>query len=185
MYRFYRSVWDLTLFININCLAEPWVRHIFPLISTHMRERRLGITGRDNPKANQRYLGKILTDQLNMAQGWTCFTAGLEINYLNCEITILIGSWNYNLRIYGELFSYAFVYMTKVIRCCCESSNSGSTVLILINSLWPSVAIWWHRAGSTLAHVMACCLMSPSHYLNLCWLICKVLWHSSEVITVS
>ena len=34
---------------------------------------------------------------------------------------------------------------------------------------------------STLAQVMACCLMAPSHYLNQCWLtISKVLWHSSE-----
>ena len=31
--------------------------------------------------------------------------------------------------------------------------------------------IWWHRTGSTLAQVMACCLMAPSHYPNQCWLI--------------
>ena len=29
--------------------------------------------------------------------------------------------------------------------------------------------IWRHRSGSTLAQVMACCLMAPSHYLNQCW----------------
>ena len=34
------------------------------------------------------------------------------------------------------------------------------------NSLWPNDAIWGHRSGSTLAQVMACCLMAPSHYLN-------------------
>ena len=28
-----------------------------------------------------------------------------------------------------------------------------------------------HRSGSTLAQVMACCLMAPSHYPNKCWLI--------------
>ena len=39
------------------------------------------------------------------------------------------------------------------------------------NSLLSSNAIWWHRSGSTLAQVMACCLMAPSHYLNHCWLI--------------
>ena len=39
------------------------------------------------------------------------------------------------------------------------------------------------RSGSTLAHVMVCCLTAPSHYLNQCWLIIsKVLWHSSEGI---
>ena len=49
------------------------------------------------------------------------------------------------------------------------------------NSLRPSDAIWWHRSGSTLAQVMACCLTAPSHYLNKCWLIItKVEWHSPE-----
>ena len=43
--------------------------------------------------------------------------------------------------------------------------------LIVFNSLWPSDAIWWHRSGSALAQVMACCLAAPSHYLNQCWLI--------------
>ena len=41
----------------------------------------------------------------------------------------------------------------------------------IVNSLWPSDAMWWHRSGSTLAHVMACCLSAPSHYLIQCWLI--------------
>ena len=50
-----------------------------------------------------------------------------------------------------------------------------------VNSLWPSDTIWRQRSGSTLAQVMACCLMAPSHYLNQCWLIIsKVQWHSSE-----
>ena len=40
-----------------------------------------------------------------------------------------------------------------------------------ITSLRPSDTIWRHRSGSTLAHVMACCLTAPSHYLNQCWLI--------------
>ena len=50
------------------------------------------------------------------------------------------------------------------------------------NSLWPSDAIWQSRSGSTLAQVMAWCLMIPSHYLNnQCWLaIEKVQWHSYE-----
>ena len=39
------------------------------------------------------------------------------------------------------------------------------------NLLRLSDAIWRHRSGSTLAQVMACCLMAPSHYLNQCWLI--------------
>ena len=39
------------------------------------------------------------------------------------------------------------------------------------NSLWPDNAIWRNRSGSTLARVMAYCLMAPSHYLNQCWLL--------------
>ena len=49
-------------------------------------------------------------------------------------------------------------------------SNKG-WVSQYINSLRPSDAIWWHRTGSTLAQVMACCLTAPSHNLNQCWLI--------------
>ena len=43
------------------------------------------------------------------------------------------------------------------------------THAILFNSLWSCDVIWWHRSGSTLAQVMACCLMAPSHYLNQSW----------------
>ena len=50
-----------------------------------------------------------------------------------------------------------------------------------IDSLRPSDAIWRHRSRSTLAQVMACCLMAPSHYQNQCWLIfSKVQWHPLE-----
>ena len=49
----------------------------------------------------------------------------------------------------------------------------------LVDSSWPSHVIWWHKSGSTLALIMACCLMVPSHYMNQCWfLISEVLWHS-------
>ena len=34
--------------------------------------------------------------------------------------------------------------------------------------------IWHYKTVSTLAHVMACCLMAPSHYLNRCGLISKL-----------
>ena len=48
-----------------------------------------------------------------------------------------------------------------------------------VSSLRPGDAIWQHRSGSTLAQVMACCLTTPSHYLNQCWLIIsEVLRHS-------
>ena len=41
--------------------------------------------------------------------------------------------------------------------------------------------IWRHRSRSTLAQVITCCLMIPSHHLNQCWfIISTVLWHSLE-----
>ena len=50
-----------------------------------------------------------------------------------------------------------------------------------INALWPSDVIWQQGSRLTLAQVMACCLMTPSHYLNQCWLmISEVLWHSPD-----
>ena len=55
-----------------------------------------------------------------------------------------------------------------------------------VNSLWPSVAIWWHRSGSTLVQVMAWCHQAPSHYLTRCWLfIIEVLRHSVENIFIT
>ena len=39
------------------------------------------------------------------------------------------------------------------------------------NSFGPSDAICRQRSRSRLAQVMACCLTTPSHYLNQCWLI--------------
>ena len=52
---------------------------------------------------------------------------------------------------------------------------------LVINSLWPADAIWLYLSGSTLAQIIACCLMTPSHYLNNCWLwISRVVWHSPE-----
>ena len=50
----------------------------------------------------------------------------------------------------------------------------------LLNSLWPSDAIWWHRTGSTLAQVMACCLAAPCHYLTQCWLLISVVFFRGQ-----
>ena len=60
--------------------------------------------------------------------------------------------------------------------------NSSSIIdlefIIQVNSMWPSDTIR-HRSGSTLAHLMACHLTAPSHYLNQCLLIIReVQWQS-------
>ena len=61
------------------------------------------------------------------------------------------------------------------------TTASHRTQWVSVKSLWPRDAIWWHRSGSTLAQVMACCLTAPRNYLNQCWLIIsKVQWHSSQ-----
>ena len=50
-----------------------------------------------------------------------------------------------------------------------------------VNPLWPSDTIWWHWSRYTLAQLLACCLMAPSHYQNQRWVfVLGVLWHSSE-----
>ena len=43
-------------------------------------------------------------------------------------------------------------------------------IRITFNLLWSGDAIWQNRSGSTLAQIMACCPMAPSHYLNQCWI---------------
>ena len=41
----------------------------------------------------------------------------------------------------------------------------------------PADAIWWHKSGSTLAQVMACCMMATRSYLKHCWhIISEVHW---------
>ena len=47
--------------------------------------------------------------------------------------------------------------------------------------IFRKMASWWQRSGSTLDHIMTCCLTALSHYLNQCWLLIgEVLWYSSE-----
>ena len=56
-----------------------------------------------------------------------------------------------------------------------------SKILLFVNTLWRSDAIWRHRSGSALAQVMAWCHQAISHCLNQCWAIIRgVLWHSTD-----
>ena len=80
---------------------------------------------------------------------------------------------------------YTFIYLRihptgelSVQRTCIASMTLTE---LDFNSLVPSDAIWRHRTWSILIHVMAWCLMAPSHYLNQCWLlISEVLWYSPQ-----
>ena len=51
-------------------------------------------------------------------------------------------------------------------QCLIKAIYEALPEMMLINSLWPSEDLWWHRSGSMWAQVMACCLTAPSHYLN-------------------
>ena len=60
-------------------------------------------------------------------------------------------------------------------------TDLSTLIICTVNSLRPSDSIWRQWSWTTLAQVMACCLMAPSHYLNQCWLtISKVLWQLPE-----
>ena len=76
--------------------------------------------------------------------------------------------------------------LLQPIRYSCSkvSRNAAHKIIRLFEKVFASkfhtmkkialIVIWWQRSGSTLASVMACCLMAPIHYLNQCWLIIKV-----------
>ena len=88
---------------------------------------------------------------------------------------------------YTWIGNYVHVKHWDIITHPCSKFNSGLVLSMLaqylchhiygiskpqwVSSLWPGDAVWRHRSGSTLAQVMAWCLMAPSHYLNQCWLI--------------
>ena len=84
-------------------------------------------------------------------------------------------SWTYlsRYKVYYTYGSYIWITWIPIL---CNGDHHISTQRGLVID-----GIWWHRSWSTLAKVMACCLMAPSHYLNQCWLFIKgVLWHSPE-----
>ena len=57
--------------------------------------------------------------------------------------------------------------------------RSYTGTIYAFNPLWPGDVIWWHTCGSTLAQVMACCLMEQA----ITWnndLSSSVLWHLAK-----
>ena len=97
-----------------------------------------------------------------------CFQRG----FINAVSASLIAQPNYKnshdktrlnlIHLADMVAGYDAEFILKVRNGCME------VFLPLINSLWPSDAIWGHRTGLTLAQVMACCLTASSHYLNQC-----------------
>ena len=72
------------------------------------------------------------------------------------------------MYIYIYLYIYNINYFIKI----------SYVTYISVVILWFNDAIWQHRAGSTLAWIMACCPAAPCHCLNHCWSrVSGVLWH--------
>ena len=72
-----------------------------------------------------------------------------------------------------QLIKASYTYHTRD-----DDFEVTNVSLLSANSLWHGDAISQHRSGSTLAHVMTCCLTAPSHYLNQwSFLINEVLWY--------
>ena len=59
--------------------------------------------------------------------------------------------------------------------------NKAQEHLVHINSLWTSDTLWWYRSWSTLAQVVTCRLMAPSHYLNLWSLLMRFCGHMRAI----
>ena len=68
---------------------------------------------------------------------------------------------------------------SAIVRKCPQIAENFICWFPIFNSLWPSDDIWRQISWSTMVQEMVCCLMTPSHYLNPCWLIIsEVQWHS-------
>ena len=82
-----------------------------------------------------------------------------EINNLSATVFVRQGH-----KILSELYIYRYIY-----------------IYWMANSLRLSDAIRRQRSRSTLAEVMPCCVVAPSHYLSQGWPpISEILWHSPE-----
>ena len=121
------------------------------------------------------------------------FTLGLKLEYLGQirSMPWLLMLWlqavpshlqpQYWLGFHEERFQlpllsfyWGIIKNANIFLCCPKA-------IWVLNLLWSSDALCWHRSRSTLAQVMAWCLMAPSHCLNQYWLIiCEVLWHLPE-----
>ena len=105
--------------------------------------------------------------------------------HMASQILVNIG-WGNGLLTEGTkpLPEPKFLYHQKLLQHSPEGNSSGN---MISNITKMSLKIAHLKPWSTLAQVMACCLMAPSHYLNQCWLLSiEVLWHSPESkLTVS
>ena len=70
---------------------------------------------------------------------------------------------------WGQFHKHQSQKVTGNLLIRCYSYLQGANELTHYHCpLRPRDTIWWHRFGSSLAQVMACCLTATSHYLNQC-----------------
>ena len=91
--------------------------------------------------------------------------------------TYLICAWRGVIR--GRFHIWWFDAVRSETNKCewCHHWNTWIIGIRWVDSLWPSDDIGRQTSWSTLAQVMACCLMAPSHYLNQCLLTINEIWH--------
>ena len=111
-------------------------------------------------------------NSLISGMGWS-----IDMEWRGCESSIHGHAIDFCMTMVGGGRMYQVVIgMTPDI-----SMLSTYLVSFSFDSLWPSNAMWWHRSGSTLAQVLACCLMEPNHFPNqLLNYHQRSLWYSSE-----
>ena len=133
----------------------------------HVGPMNLAIGGIMSPKYTQRFAVVILGAPGGFV--WFIYSYGYTKNEMS-------SFWqNLHHCLYPNLSRWQLLGQ-PVIQISSKWEHFHSRVL---NSLWPSDAMWWLRSGSTSIQVMACCPAAPSHYLNQCWLIIsKAQWHS-------
>ena len=107
----------------------------------------------------------------NVDQFLWCHVASLRDN----ELKYFVESITYSApqRLVFNIWIMVSFYMQAIDRHMLSYLVDLNTRIAVchFNSLWHSDTIWRQRSGSTLAHVMACCLTAPIHYLNQCWLL--------------
>ena len=139
----------------------------------------------DNTRRPKRASGKNKENLRDWNWNWTndhqkqYDTSSMLLQILSHFIAIHEFNWTYHPETIRKLWSKCWFFGLcdlKLDGCPWDTSSTLLEVLRIIskrsvNSLGPRDTIWQHRSGSTLGQVMACCLMAPSHYLTLCWLI--------------
>ena len=140
----------------------------------------------ENPYQNAIWKMAAILSQLQcVEEAWWCCTGAYMLGYHGFNFEPLpglgpSGTTSQAIRnkiqnyLKKKLFWKCSRHVAVLVGCCiCAWSTEWrqQVTRVVINTLRPSDAIWQQRTGSTLAQVMACCLMAPSHYLNQCWLI--------------